>query len=116
MDLPGRKSTTARRVQEALQYRYLDTGAMYRAIAFKSYTRKVSFTEIEKITALLATTAIELSCDNDGMHLFLMGKEVTQEIRTPEISQGSKSIISAVPTVRAKLVGNSNGLARMAAL
>ncbi|MEK7262978.1 MAG: (d)CMP kinase [Bacteroidota bacterium] len=105
------KSTTARRVAEALQYRYLDTGAMYRAIALKVIHEKVSFTEIEKITALLATTAIELSCDNDGMHLFLDGKEVTQEIRTPEISQAA-SIISAVPTVRAKLVEEQQRLGK----
>ena len=105
------KSTTARNVAAALGYRYLDTGAMYRAIALKVVREDVSFSEKEKIATMLASTVIEFLYDEHGMHVLLDGTEVTQEIRTQEISQAA-SIVSTLPMVRQKLVQEQQRLGK----
>ncbi len=86
------KSTLARRVAEILGYVYVDTGAMYRAIALKALRHKLSFEAADALVALAHDTRIDLRAEEAGQRVFLDGEDVTMEIRTPEVSQASSKV------------------------
>jgi cytidylate kinase len=96
------KSTTARAIAERLGWRYLDTGAYYRALALKAASLGVPPGD-ETATALARATRIEFSGDPVRPHVLLDGADVTDAIRTPEVSEGA-SRIAAFPGVRRLLV------------
>ena len=81
------KSTTAREVAKRLQWLYLDTGAMYRAMAVKTLKGNVSLDDADTIGALAETTQVELMPSDKGARVFLDGEEITGEIRNPEIDR-----------------------------
>ena len=87
------KSTVSKIVAAKLGYTYIDTGAMYRAVALKSSR------SCEDLVDIIENTEIEL---DDRARVFLDGVEVTKEIRTPEISKLA-SDVSKFPFVRKKL-------------
>jgi len=97
------KSTLARRLAQELGYIYLDTGAMYRALALKLLRQGVDLADDTRMAELVQSTAIDLR-DNDGkLAVLLDGADVGGEIRAPEVSQmASKS--SALKIVRARLL------------
>ncbi len=97
------KSSTARRVAELLGYTYLDSGAMYRAVALKALRRGIPFDAAAQLEALAAETRIDLLAGENGQRVILDGADVTAEIRTPEVSQSS-SKIAVLPGVRKHLV------------
>lgn len=97
------KSTVARRVAELLGYTYLDSGAMYRALAWKALGRGVPLDSAEKLEALARETRIDLEPTAGGLRVRLDGADVTQEIRSAEVSQAS-SKIAQFPGVRKLLV------------
>jgi len=104
------KSTVARRVAAMLDYLYLDSGAMYRAVALKALECGIPLEEESRLQALTATTRIELKAstpEQEGAGLknrvFLDGREVTQEIRTPEVAQAA-SRLATIAGVREVLV------------
>ena len=97
------KSTVARRVAELLGYTYLDSGAMYRALAWKALGRGVPLDSAEKLEALARETRIDLETTAGGLRVRLDGADVTQEIRSAEVSQAS-SKIAMFPGVRKLLV------------
>jgi CMP/dCMP kinase len=97
------KSTLARRVAELLGYVYVDTGAMYRALALKALRHKISLDAGDALVALAHDTRIDLRSEEEGQRVFLDGKDVTMEIRTPEVSQAA-SKIAVNPGVRQVLV------------
>ncbi|MGH9686589.1 MAG: (d)CMP kinase [Candidatus Acidiferrales bacterium] len=97
------KSTLARRVAALLGYVYIDTGAMYRAVALKSLRRGVLLDAAEQLTELAGETRIDLKADDGGQRVYLDGEDVTSAIRTPEVSQGA-SKVAVVPGVRHVLV------------
>jgi cytidylate kinase len=93
------KSTVAKIVADKLGIVYVDTGAMYRAIALKILETGTDYTNQEILSELLSKTAV----DFDGELITLDGKDVSGLIRTPEVTEmASKS--SAIPAVREKLV------------
>jgi len=97
------KSTTARGIAERLGVRYLDTGAFYRALALKVIR---SGAPVEDPGAVLATahaSVIDSSGSPSHAHVFLDGTDVSDEIRTPEVSEMA-SRVAAVPEVRRLLV------------
>ena len=96
------KSTTARAIAERLGWRYLDTGAYYRALALKAERAGLSADDASA-TALARATRIEFSGDPARPHVLLDGEDVTDWIRTPEVSEGA-SRIAAFPGVRRLLV------------
>jgi len=98
------KSTISRGVAERLGFTYLDTGAMYRAVAFHLYAQGVSVSDVEGVTAELDTIAIELhpAGKDDDVEVTLNGLAVGHLIRTPEISMLA-SRVSAMQPVREKL-------------
>jgi CMP/dCMP kinase len=97
------KSTLARRVAEMLGYVYVDTGAMYRALALKALRHKIAPESADALVALAHDTRIDLRAEEGGQRVFLDGEDVTMEIRTPEVSQVS-SKIAVNPGVRQVLV------------
>ncbi|MBI1738478.1 MAG: (d)CMP kinase, partial [Acidobacteria bacterium] len=97
------KSSAARRVAALLGYTYLDSGAMYRALALKALQRGIAFDAAEQLEALAAETRIDLRAAAWGQQVFLDGEDVTAEIRTEEVSQ-STSKISVHSGVRTYLV------------
>ncbi|HET8922092.1 MAG TPA: (d)CMP kinase [Candidatus Acidoferrum sp.] len=104
------KSSVARRVAALLGYLYLDSGAMYRALAFKALERKVPLEDEGKLAALAGETHIELKPPTPELEaagaknrVFLDGREVTREIRTEEVAQAA-SRVATIASVRHVLV------------
>jgi cytidylate kinase len=96
------KSTTARAIALRLGWRYLDTGAFYRALGLKALRRGGAFTERD-VSAFARETTIEFSGNPDGPRLVLDGEDVTDAIRTPAASDAA-SRVAAMPAVRRQLV------------
>ena len=104
------KSTVARRVAAMLGYLYLDSGAMYRAVALKALERKIPLEEDAQLVQLARETHIELkapAADQEAAGLknrvFLDGREVTTEIRTGAVAQAA-SRLATIAGVREVLV------------
>jgi CMP/dCMP kinase len=97
------KSTVARGVAEMLGYTYLDSGAMYRALALKAIRRGVSLSNAPALENLARETQIDLERGADGQKVLLDGEDVTQAIRTAEVSQAA-SRVAVIPGVRKLLV------------
>jgi CMP/dCMP kinase len=101
------KSTAARRVAALLGYTYIDTGAMYRAVALKALRAKIALNADDALAALARDTRIDLragSAENGGTQRVLLdGEDVTAAIRTPEVSQAA-SKIALIEGVRHVLV------------
>lgn len=105
------KSTTARRVADALGWLYLDTGAMYRAVAVAFLDAGLPFTA-DAAERVLPGLQLDLRQDAGGaLRVFLHGEDVTGRLRTPEVSEAA-SRVSAVPSVRARLVDVQRRIAR----
>ncbi len=95
------KSSIARRVASALGYLYIDTGAMYRAVALRALRGGVELDDAPRLEELARAAAIELE---PGTGRVLMdGEDVTEAIRAPDISSAA-SKVSALPGVRRALV------------
>lgn len=97
------KSTVARLLAGRLGYLYLDTGALYRAVAWKVRQARVDPQDSVALEALLASTSIRMGFEEGLMRVFVDDQEVTAELRTPEMTSLA-SIVSAVPVVRAWLL------------
>ena len=97
------KSTLARRVAELMAYVYVDTGAMYRALALKALRKGISFDRDEDLETLACDTHIDLRATDGTQLIFLDHEDVTMAIRTPEVSQAA-SKIAVVSGVRRVLV------------
>ncbi len=93
------KSTVARRVAEALGYIYVDTGAMYRAVAWAAQDREVDVTDADAVTRLAESLDIRLTPDG---RVLADGRDISGDIRTPDISNLT-SPLSALPGVRRRL-------------
>ena len=96
------KSTVARAVAKKLGILYLDTGAMYRAMALKAMREGIDPNDKGRVLPLLECTEIYAKNIGGTQHTYLDGEDVSELIRTPEISRGA-SDISAIPDVRIKL-------------
>jgi cytidylate kinase len=87
------KSTLARRVAQMMGYVYVDTGAMYRALALKALRRGVALeANDEKLVALACDTRIDLRAEDGAQRVFLDHEDVTTAIRTPEVSQAASKL------------------------
>lgn len=95
------KSTIARRIAARLGFLYIDTGAMYRAVALWARRLDVSLDDHLKLEQLARAAVIELRSNPLGV--VLNGEDITELIRNPEISQEA-SKVSAIPGVRRALV------------
>src|SRR5579872_7197916 len=98
------KSTVARRVADLLGYTYLDSGAMYRAVAWKALRDGVPLDSPERLEALARATRIDLEHSDSGLRVCVDGHDATQQIRSPAISQAA-SRVAVISGVRHVLVG-----------
>ena len=104
------KSTIAKIIAKRLGLPYLDTGAMYRAMALCALSEGVSLTDAEKVDELLDRTDIRVVYEPDGQHVLVNGADVTGRLREEEIGKGA-SLISKLRCVRDKLAGMQREIA-----
>lgn len=100
------KSTAARGLAQRLQFDFLDTGAMYRAVAWQCLQRSIDLHNESAVAACAHAMQLRL----DQQHVFVDGRDVTAEIRTPEVSHGS-SIVASNPAVRRELAARQREFA-----
>lgn len=93
------KSTVAKLLAARLGYLYLDTGALYRAIAWKVLHERVEPADYARVADVLETTSIHMQFQSGSMQVLVDGRDVTGELRTPEVTSAA-SIVSAIPRVR----------------
>ena len=103
------KSTVARGVARTLGWRYVDTGATYRAATVAVLRAGVDPTDPDAVAAVVAGATIDLSVDPDAPCVRLDGDDVTAEVRGPEVT-AHVSAVSAVPDVRERLVALQRSL------
>ncbi len=103
------KSSVGRALAEALSYTYLDTGAMYRALALRALEQNIPRDDSAALAHLAATATI--SFDETGKRVLLDGRDVTDEIRTPEATKAA-SEVAKTGAVRRELVRRQQDLGR----
>jgi cytidylate kinase len=97
------KSTVARRVAEMVGYTHLDSGAMYRAVAWKALSEHIPLDSPGELSALASRSHIDLVPRNGKQHVILDGEDISDWIRTPEVSHAA-SMVAVVAGVRHPLV------------
>ena len=97
------KSTLGKLLARELGLLYIDTGAMYRAVALAVRDARVSLADEAAVARVAARARIELVGEPDRLRVLLDGRDVTAEVRTEQISQLA-SAVSAIPAVRRDLV------------
>lgn len=100
------KGTVAKGIAARLGFEYLDTGAMYRAIALAAIRRNIACDDRSGVAAFLPEITLEMP---PGL-VILNGEDVTEQIRAPELSQGA-SKVGSIPAVRAFLVPQQRQIA-----
>jgi len=105
------KSTIAKQVARRLGYLFINTGAMYRAVAWQALHNGLPLTETERIGQLARQAKIEFTGTVDAQRVLLDGRDITNEIATPEMSQAA-SVVSAIPAVRRALVAQQQAMGR----
>lgn len=101
------KSTVARHLAKRLNFIYLDTGAMYRAIAWKVLQEKINLDDVHRVSKLAMTTYFQI----DSTGLLINGEQVDEELRTSEVSKLA-SEVAKIPIVREILVDKQRAMAK----
>lgn len=101
------KSTIAKRVAARLQFTYIDTGAMYRAVALWAWRQGIAFDDMRRLEPLSAAAEIDLAPGR----ISLNGEDVSEAIRVPEVSNGA-SKIAVIPGVRRSMVAKQRELGK----
>ncbi|HET8721379.1 MAG TPA: (d)CMP kinase [Nitrospira sp.] len=97
------KSTVAKLLASRLGFLYLDTGALYRAVAWAVLNHKIEPLDGEAVAKLLPKLSLQMEVTNNDVAVSINGKDVTHELRTPAVSAAA-SVVSAIPAVRAWLL------------
>ena len=106
------KSTLARELADRFGFLYVDTGAIYRTVGVFMLRVGVDPKDADAVAARLPDLTIRLSHADDGLqHMYLNGEDVTEAIRTPEVSMAA-SAVAAHPAVRAFLLDTQRDLAK----
>ena len=105
------KSTLGRMLARELNLLYMDTGAMYRAVALAVIEAGASTTDDVAVGSVAESVDINLAGDPDSLQVMLDGRDVSQAIRTEEVTQTS-SVISVIPQVRRAMVARQRELAQ----
>ena len=106
------KSTIARRLARELGYRYVDTGAIYRTVAYFMDLWGVSPKDVDGVSRYIDELTVGIEYDEDGVqHMIMNGMDVTEDIRSQDISQKA-SLISAHAVVREMLLDMQREVAR----
>ena len=106
------KSTIARRLAKELGYYYVDTGAIYRTVAYFLDLLGISPKDVDGVERYLDELTVNIEYDADGkQHMIMNGMDVTDDIRTPDISQKA-SLVSAHAIVRDMLLDMQRDVAK----
>jgi cytidylate kinase len=105
------KSTIAKAVSRELGCLYVDTGAMYRAIGLFAVESGIDPKDAAALIPRLPEAVVTLAHEEDGQHIYLNGRDVSQRIREPEMGMAASGV-SAIPEVRAYLLELQRGMAR----
>ncbi len=106
------KSTIARALAKELGYYYVDTGAIYRTVAYFLDLLGISPKDVDGVSRYIDELTVEIEYDDEGkQHMLMNGMDVTDEIRTPDISQKA-SLVSAHAVVREMLLDMQREVAR----
>ncbi|HSB45789.1 MAG TPA: (d)CMP kinase [Nitrospira sp.] len=97
------KSTVAKQLAFRLGYLYLDTGALYRAVAWATLRNGYDPADADAVAGLLPNLSIQMQFKNETVTVSVNGKDVSGELRTPAVSAAA-SVVSAIPAVRAWLL------------
>jgi cytidylate kinase len=109
------KSTVGRMLARALNLLYIDTGSMYRAVALAVLESSISQNDDVAVGSLASRVDINLTGKPDSLRVILEGRDVTEEIRSEEITDLS-SIISTIPAVRRAMVARQREMGRQGAV
>lgn len=104
------KSTVAKQVAERLSFIYIDTGAMYRALTYKALSLEADLNDGVALESVLHKTQIELVKTEDGQTVYLDGKDVSEEIRSAEVTN-NVSFVARQKEVRIEMVKRQQQLA-----
>ncbi len=105
------KSTAAKRLAEMFNLRYVDTGAMYRAIGYFCAQNGIALTDTQGITNALESMDISVTYDETGQHVHINGEDLTPYLRTLAAGDGA-SAVAKVEAVRKRLVLLQQQIAR----
>ena len=106
------KSTIARRIAKELGYQYVDTGAIYRTVAYFMDLWGVSPKDVDGVSRYIDELTVAIEYDEDGLqHMIMNGMDVTNDIRTPEVSKMA-SDVSAHACVREMLLDMQQDVAK----
>lgn len=113
LDGPGGsgKTTLAKEISKTLGIAYLDTGAMYRGVAYYMLNEGIDVADVERVKKNLDKFTLRVVRENDEQKIFIDDKDVSSLIRTQEISFAA-STVSKIPEVRLKLVEMQRAIAK----
>ncbi len=98
------KSTVARALAKRLNFRYIDTGAFYRAFTWKAIKAGADLRDEKRLCELVKKTDIRIEDGREGIRVLVDGEDVTREIRSPEVT-GEVHFIASLAKVREPVVG-----------
>lgn len=104
------KTTIAKAVAEKLKIAYLDTGAMYRGVAYYMLSHGIDVANVDEVLGVLNDVDLVVKRIDGEQKIIVNGQDITSKIRTPEISMGA-STVSKIPEVRLKLVEMQRNIA-----
>ena len=107
------KTTVAKEISKRLNIAYLDTGAMYRGVAYYMLSKGIDVADVEKVKENLNNFTLEVIREDDEQKILIDKKDVSGLIRTQEISFAA-STVSKIPEVRLKLVEMQRAIAKSA--
>lgn len=107
------KSTISRKVAQKLGFMYVDTGALYRTIALHMLENKIELSDTESVADALNNVRINMEYIDGVQRMYLDGRDVSEDIRRPELSLAASSV-SAIPEVRAFLLETQQNIAKTA--
>lgn len=106
------KSTIAKRIAADFGYMYIDTGAMYRSLAYNAIKLGIDIeNQKDKVIEMLDCVTLDVKYNEEGQHMILCGEDITAYIRTPKVSAGA-SAIAVIPEVRQWLLEFQRNLAK----
>ncbi|MBQ4629089.1 MAG: (d)CMP kinase [Clostridia bacterium] len=105
------KSSLAKGLARCLGYTYIDTGALYRSVAYEVLCRNISPNDVEQIKQILSEVNVSFRHVDGVQRVFVNGEDVSEKIRTNEISSAA-SIVSAIPEVRSFLLDLQRNIAK----